>query len=152
MRREVAVNVLPDLERAREAVLALEQAGFRREEIRVLAPAGVDSVADVHAEHLYERGSGIAGAVAGLGSVLVPGVGPNVALSAFPVSFEVVSGPHGGEIMGALVGMGVPVDAAARYEEEAKKGGLLLIVKAGARGDLVQEVTRRFGGYDVESD
>lgn len=151
MRREVAVNVLPDRQRARAAVEALEQAGFRRDDIRVLAEDGAGRIGDVRAEHLNEQGSGIAGAVAGVGSVLVPGVGPDVGVSTFPVSIETIAGPAGGEITGALVGMGVQVDAAARYEEEARRGGLILVVKAGARCDVVQEVTRRFGGYDVET-
>ena len=58
-----------------------------------------------------------------------------------------------GRVTGALIGMGIPVYEAKRYEGRLKKGGILLSVQCDTSEEIKQakEVVERTGGADVSS-
>ena len=133
-----------DRGRLEAAVQKLKELGFRSDEISVLFPNreqtkkfAVD-VATKAPEGALAGGStgfvvgGVLGWLAGLGALAIPGIGPIIA--AGPIVAAITGAGVGsaiGGIAGALIGLGVPELEARRYEEEVKRGGMLLSVHCG---------------------
>jgi hypothetical protein len=163
-RSDHAIGVFEDGLSARNAIHALRDEGFRAQDISVLMPD-----ADASREFATETGlaaregaatgalaggllGGLAGWLIGIGALAVPGVGPLLAAGALGAALSGVAiGAGVGAIAGALVGLGVPEDEAAWYEQEVRGGRALVSVLAGDRRDQAREILRRFGAYDVES-
>jgi hypothetical protein len=93
---------------------------------------------------------GLGGWLAGIGALAIPGIGPFIAAGAFGSALGGAAlGAGVGAVAGALVGMGIPEEEAKYYEEEVRRGGTLVVVKAGSRVDEASMILRRFGAYDV---
>lgn len=74
---------------------------------------------------------GIAAAIAALGtSLVVPALGFVVAGSVAAAFAGVGAGAAAGALVGALVGWGIPDDKAQMLQDEVKKGGVVIAVKA----------------------
>jgi hypothetical protein len=86
---------------------------------------------------------GVAGLVAGVGTLGLPGVGPVIAGGVLVSSLtEAGLGAAARGVLGALIGFGVP-DAAARYfEAGVRQGSVLVTVDAGNRGDAARDILR----------
>jgi uncharacterized membrane protein len=161
--RRVAVCVFYGPEAARDAVVALREAGFPADDISLIAPDAAP-VADAESSKKEKAREGaITGAVAGglfgglagwlvgLGTFAVPGVGPLVAAGALAgVIGGAALGAGLGAIAGALVGMGVPEDEAKYYEKEVRGGRSLVAVRDGRRTDEADQIMHSHGGYDVQ--
>jgi hypothetical protein len=124
---------------AESAVDSLISAGFRRDDISILAP-------DKHVSHemATEKNTkapegtttgattggvvgGTLGLLAGIGALAIPGLGPFIA--AGPIMGTLAGlgvGATAGGLIGALVGMGIPEYEAKRYEGRVKDGGILV--------------------------
>src|SRR3954470_23928036 len=126
---------------AESAVDALEQAGFRSDDISVLMPDKQSSEEFAHEKNTKApegTTTGVAtggavggtlGLLAGLGALAIPGVGPLIA--AGPIMGALAGLGAGGAVgglVGGLVGMGIPEYEAKRYEGRVKDGGVLLSV------------------------
>ena len=139
---------------AESAVQSLIAAGFSNNEISVLMQDN-QSTKDFAHEKSTKAPEGTAtgvatggviggtlGLLAGIGMLVIPGVGPFIA--AGPIMGALaglgVGGAVGG-LIGALVGMGVPEYEAKRYEGRLKTGGVLLSVHC----DTSDEITRAKG-------
>jgi hypothetical protein len=162
--RDYVIGVLDDGTSAREAIHALKDAGFRGQDISILMPD-----ADASREFATETGlatregaatgavaggllGGLAGWLIGIGALAIPGVGPFLAAGAIGAALGGVAiGAGVGAIAGALVGIGVPEDEAAWYEQEVRGGRALISVQARERADEARAILRRFGAYDVAS-
>jgi uncharacterized membrane protein len=165
--RRVAVCVFYGPEAARDAVVALREAGFPADDISLIAP-GAAPVADAESSEESSKKEkaregaitgavagglfgGLAGWLVGLGTFAVPGVGPLVAAGALAgVIGGAALGAGLGAIAGALVGMGVPEDEAKYYEKEVRGGRSLVAVRDGRRTDEADQIMHSHGGYDVQ--
>src|SRR5205823_4609788 len=161
-RGDHVIGVFDDGLSARDAIHALKEAGFSGPDISILVPD-----ADASREFASETGvatregagrgalaggvlGGLAGWLIGIGALAVPGVGPLLAAGALGAALSGLAvGAGVGAIAGALVGIGVPEDEAAWYEQEVRGGRALVSVVARERRDEAREVMRRFGAYDA---
>jgi hypothetical protein len=162
--RETVVGLFDDAERAREAIQALKDAGFKGGDISVLMPnrdeagtvareTGTNKMGEGAATGLVAGGvlGGLAGWLTGVGVLAIPGVGPLVAAGALAAALGgAAAGGAVGGIAGALVGMGIPDDEARFYEQEVRAGRTLLAVKAGDRSDEAERVLLTHGAYNVQ--
>ncbi|HHY62282.1 MAG TPA: hypothetical protein PLK04_05935 [Bacillota bacterium] len=92
---------------------------------------------------------GMAGLLAGLGALAIPGIGPIVA--AGPIA-ATLTGAVGGGLVGGLVDMGIPSERGEFYEGKVKAGRILAVVDAGS--DKVNDaarIMREYGASDVET-
>ena len=76
---------------------------------------------------------GVAGWLVGIGALAIPGVGPIIAAGPIAAALGGAAlGAAGGGIIGALTGAGVPEDEARYYDEEFRRGGIV-VTRPGAR-------------------
>jgi len=80
---------------------------------------------------------GALGILAGVGALLIPGIGPMVAAGPILAGLAGLgAGGAVGGLMGALVGLGIPEYEAKRYEGGVKDGGTLLSVHCDSPGQV----------------
>ncbi len=95
---------------------------------------------------------GVLGWLAGIGTLAIPGIGPLIA--AGPIVAAITGAGVGsaiGGIAGALIGLGVPELEAKRYEEEIKRGRILVSVHCDtlANAKRAREVLDSVGAKEV---
>lgn len=132
-------GVYSDRKDVERAVERLREAGFSSSDISVVFPER-----DLSKEFALEKNTkapegalagggtglilgGALGWLAGIGTVAIPGIGP--LLAAGPIVAAIAGAGVGsaiGGIAGALIGLGVPEIEAKRYEEEIKRGRILV--------------------------
>lgn len=123
------------------AIDVLRANGFRLSDISVLFPQNVGTK-----EFAHEKGTkaaegaaggasagavigGTLGLLAGVGWLVIPGLGPLIAAGPIVAALAGVgAGGVVGGVFGSLVGMGVPEYVAKRYEGFVRKGGILMSV------------------------
>jgi hypothetical protein len=131
-------HLFDDYSQARNAVAALERAGFTSSEVSVVSRYRDDST--LAADEPSGAGTGAAvGAIAGggtgllaaLGIIAIPGIGPLVAAGVLATTLV---GAAGGSVVGGLVGAltnyGVDERDAHVYSEAVRRGGTLVTVQA----------------------
>jgi rhodanese-related sulfurtransferase len=161
--RDTLVGIFDNPEQARDAIDALKNAGFDRDDISLLMPQRGDgrNVDDDKGEEVAKGAGaglvtggvlgGLAGWLVGVGALAIPGVGPFIAAGALGTALSgAVMGGGIGAIAGALVRMGVPEDEAKYYEDEVRAGRSLVVVRAGARVDEARRILRAYGARDVQ--
>lgn len=151
---------------AEQAVDALLAAGYRSDDVSVLAP-------DVKATHemATEKNTkapegtttgataggaigGTLGLLAGIGALAIPGLGPFIAAGPIMGALAGVgAGAAAGGLIGALVGMGIPEYEAKRYEGRVKDGGILLSVHCDDSDwvSKAKDILKRVGAEDISS-
>ena len=136
-------GIYPSTQQAESAASSLVQAGFRSDDISVLAPDRTNT-RELGTEKATKAPEGTAtgvaaggalggtlGLLAGIGALAIPGLGPFIA--AGPIVGALAGLGAGGAVggfVGALVGMGIPEYEAKRYEGRVREGGVLLSVHA----------------------
>jgi hypothetical protein len=162
--RTTVVGVFNERRMAQAALQELRRAGFREDQIGVVAP-GHDGDAGTAEKkgtgtHMAEgAGIGVAagagvGALWALGIVagFLPAIGPAVAGGIFAsILASAAGGAAVAGIAGALVGLGIPAHEATYYEGELKAGRTLVTVKAESRYAEARDILRRNGGYDHDN-
>jgi hypothetical protein len=159
--REAVVGVFRDRSAASNAIEGLKDAGFAVDDISILmpeaarAPAGDDeSNTDFGSAGPAVAGGvlgGAAGWLIGIGSFMIPGVGPFIGAGALIASLAGAAiGASVGALASGLMKMGVPEEEARWYEQEAHSGRTLVTVRAGTRYTEARDLLRRHGAYDVE--
>src|SRR4026209_562035 len=161
-----AFGIYPSETALEDGISALQQAGYRNEDISVLfpenegtkdfahrkgtkAPEGAASGAGTGAV-----AGGVLGWLAGIGASAVPGVGPFIAAGPIMAALAGVGvGGAVGGLTGALVGAGIPEYEAKRYEGRVSKGGILLSVHSDDSDwtKRAKGVLERPGGEDISS-
>jgi len=114
--------------------------GFSRDEISIVGREEAERAHTTDADEHATAGSGAAlggltGLLVGVAAMLVPGIGPLVAVGpiAAALAGAVTGGVTGavvGGLGGALIHAGVPEEDARYYEERFKQGGVLMTVQA----------------------
>ena len=157
------------LENADRAVIALEEAGFVKDNMLGMVQDRVikEYVADPEAAETEITGDevltrsmvigGLAGLLAGAGVSLIPNLGavlraggltttPLVAVAGAGVGATI------GSAVGAFTGLDVTEDEAAIYSEGVKRGHILVGVKAeGAQKDVAANILKSAGALDVDT-
>ena len=162
--RDTVVAVFDDRDDAQDAINALRDAGFMADDISILARdrdvAGrlaEDTGADVAAGAATGALAGgllggVAGWIIGIGALAIPGVGRIIAAGPLAAALGGAAiGATGGGIIGALTGVGIPEDEARYYNDEFRRGGIVVTIQARGRYDEARALLREYGGRDTES-
>lgn len=151
-----------DFTTAQEVVQALENNGFDRDSLSIVANDATKEYA-AHATDaskgsaregasLGALGGGVIGMIAGLGALAIPGIGPVVV--AGPLMGALVGAGVGaatGGIVAGLMGMGLPEKDAHIYAEGIRRGGTLVTVRADEeRADEAVAIMNRYNPIDLE--
>jgi len=160
----VAVGVFRDRDEAQQAVQELKRQGFEEDHIGVAAKHDEDlpEGAEHHEGSKAGKGAGV-GAATGLGvgglwglgiiAGALPGIGTAIAGGALAgILSSAAAGAAAGGLIGALAGLGIPEEEAEYYDEEFKRGGIIVTVRADRRYDEARNTLQRFGAYDVHSE
>src|SRR5215204_5479303 len=133
-----AVGYFRDRASADSAFDELVQRGFDRDDISILGRGreGASGLMDDRDHVTAGEGAavgGIAGLLLGVAAMLIPGIGPIVAIGPITAALTgaVTGGVTGavvGGVAGALIHAGVPEEDARYYEDRIKSGGYLLTV------------------------
>ena len=156
------------------AVRDLEAAGFRHEDVSILAnnaegrygaastATGTSPETRTDTAENSESGAGVgatlgtvlgggAGLAAGLGALAIPGVGPVVAAGWLVATLTGAgAGAAAGGLLGALTGAGVSENEAGTYAEGVRRGGTLVTVRSeDARIDEAERILASHGPVDA---
>jgi len=159
------VGVFSDVRRAQQAVAELRRAGFREEQIGVIArdreavDAATAPLSDVGSSVTAGAATGAA-AGAGVGALwalgiaagILPAIGPVIAGGLLAsVLASAAGGAAVAGIVGALIGLGIPEDEAYYYEGEFQSGRVLVTVQADDRSNEAWTILHRHGAYNRAS-
>ncbi len=153
-----------DRAKVEQAVDRLRKEGFRSNDISVVFPDRDMSKEFAIEKHTKSPEGALAGGgtglvlggalgwLAGIGMIAIPGIGP--LLAAGPIVAAIAGAGVGsavGGIAGALIGLGVPELEARRYEEEVKRGRILVTVHCESVGAAsnARTILEDFGGGNV---
>lgn len=160
--RDMVVAVFDDREDAQDAIQALRDAGFTADNISFMArdrdtagrladETGTEMAAGA-ATGALAGGllGGVAGWLVGIGALAIPGVGPIIAAGPIAAALGGAAiGAAGGGVVGALTGAGVPEHEAKYYDEEFRRGGIVVTVHAAGRYTEAESILREYGGRDA---
>src|SRR5215211_3837457 len=154
------VGYFQDRQAADRAYEDLVREGFSKDDISILgrgAEGKTGLVDEGHEGHHVTAGEGAAaggifGLLLGAAAMLIPGIGPIVAVGpiAAALAGAVTGGVTGavvGGITGALIDAGVDEDTARYYDERLRQGGVLLTARTSdTTYDDARLVLERHGG------
>jgi len=161
-----AFAIFKSVASAENAVDELLAAGFRGDDVSVLAPdqqttREFATEKNTKAPEAATTGAvaggtigGTLGLLAGIGTLAIPGLGPFIAAGPIMAALAGVgAGAATGGLIGALIGMGIPEYEAKRYEGRVKDGGVLLSVHCDNSDwtSKAKDILRMAGGEDVSS-
>jgi uncharacterized protein (TIGR02271 family) len=160
--KKTVVGVFDSHAKAQQAVAELRHAGFRDDQIGVIA-RNVGAARDTDDDDLAENyaGEGAAtglaagaglGALWGMGIIagVMPVLGPAIAGGALAaILTSAAAGAAAAGLAGALVGMGIPKEEAEYYQKEFHAGRVLVTVHADARAIDAESILRQNGGHDI---
>jgi hypothetical protein len=142
------IGVFSDARQADHFVAQLKQAGFRDDQIGVMARGRETRESPVEESALAGALTGgtlgaLTGAVLTVG--LIPGIGPILAGGGLMVGLlgGAAAGATVGGVLGALIGLGVPEDRARHYESEVHAGRTLVVVQPESRFGDALAILRR---------
>lgn len=167
---KTVVGVFDQVADAKRVVSELENAGFSRDDISVVAnknTSGTDSGAVTTDAEIETSGAGshlasdagIGAALGGVGGLLlsvaglaIPGIGPVLAIGPIVAALSGAGiGAVAGGIVGALTESGVPEEEAHHYAEGVRRGHCLVTVRTDeANAERAREVMDQHGSVNVD--
>lgn len=158
---KIVVGLFDDIQDARMVVQDLKDAGFRTEDISLIASDTQgrysDYLKDEGGEDISEGAGigavigGLGGLLVGLGALAIPGVGP--VLAAGPIISALAGagiGAAAGGLLGALVDAGIPDEQAGYFAEGVKRGGTLVTLQASDQmANRAVDIMNRHNPVDV---
>ncbi len=163
------VALYDDFDVAKDVVEDLVEAGFKRENISIMA----NDAAGEYAMHLKRDvemvGQGdvsgaegasfgaVVGGLVGLGAMLIPGVGPVIAAGPLVAALVgagvgATAGAVTGGITASLVDLGVDDEYAGYYAEGVRRGGTLVVAHAeDTWEDRIRDIMSRHDPVDVST-
>lgn len=156
--RTTVVGVFAHRADAERAAADLRAAGFPDDAIGIAVRdggTGYDTVSGTNTAGGAAAGAVVGGILGAAAALLIPGIGPVLALGTLggSVLTGAIAGAGLGALAGALIGMGVPEEEARFYEGEFTAGRTIVTVRAGSPMQFGQarDIMRRYGAYDVEN-
>lgn len=165
--RKTVLGVFDDTLQAEKAVDDLQRKGFSKNEISIVARETSAKKGSSQGEEGRLSGDteagqdlsggittggaigGVAGLLAGVGALAIPGIGPIVA--AGPIA-AALSGAVTGGIAGGLIDWGIPEEVGERYEQRVKEGKVVAMVRTDDRKiNEAADIFRRHGANEVET-
>jgi uncharacterized membrane protein len=165
---KTVVAVFDSMDDAQNVVRELENAGFSREDISVVAHKDTSGQAQTDTgatapitdttAHVASD-AGIGAALGGIGGLLlsfaglaIPGVGPVLAIGPIVAALSGAGiGALAGGIVGALTEAGIPEEEAHQYAEGLRRGHVLVTVRTDeVRADRARDVMDAQGAVDIE--
>ncbi len=159
--QKTVLGVFDNTTQAERAVDDLQRKGFKENEISIVAKKatagrGGRGRGDMEAGPDISGGvttggaiGGVAGLLAGVGALAIPGIGPIVA--AGPIA-AALSGAVTGGIAGGLIDWGIPEDVGERYEQRVREGKVVAMVRTNdTRINEAADIFRRHGAHEVET-
>jgi len=159
-KHDAVVGVFETRGEAEQAVNELRRAGFRQDQIGLVARDDQGKVttesgdggthAGVGAAAGAAAGAGIGGLIAlGLIAGVIPAIGPVIAGGTLAtILANAAGGAAIGGLVGVFVGMGIPQEDAEYYEGEVHSGRFLVTVKDETRYEEAWQILHRFGAYN----
>jgi uncharacterized protein (TIGR02271 family) len=158
--KRTVVGVFADRQQAQRAVEDLRRAGFRDDQIGVVArDTGGTTGTKTEAQGSHVGTGAAVGAAAGAGvgalwaigiaAGMLPAIGPIIAGGIFAsILASAAGGAAAGGLVGALIGLGIPEEEAKYYETEFHGGRTIVTVKADGRYDEAWSILHRQGAYN----
>ena len=165
---KTALGLFLERDEARQALAALDAAGYSDEETGILArQESVEALLEEEsAENAAESAGigalgggalgGLVGLIAGASALMLPGLGPALAGGIWATVLGTTAAGAGigaayGGFVGALVGFGVAEEQTDIYEEGIERGGILLLVRGPdeERLEAAAEIMAAAGGSGV---
>jgi uncharacterized protein (TIGR02271 family) len=164
---KTVVGLFDDFSEAQMVVDELEAAGFPRNEISMVTHQhGIShgTATQSAGEGPGVLGGAVGGAVKGgviggltglaasLAMLMIPGVGPALAVGPLAATLSGAGlGAAGGGIIGGLTGLGIPKDEAGYYAEGIRRGGTLVSVNTDdMRVDEAMAIFNRHNPVDID--
>jgi uncharacterized membrane protein len=152
------VGLFRDPEEAQAAINDLEQTGFTRNEVSLVAPGDPTDVAAREREADTRTGTGAvvggaAGMMIGLATFAIPGIGPILAAGPFAVALTGAGvGAAAGGMLGALSELGVSDNREVMYAEGIRRGGTLVVVHPAddEQSERAEAIFDRHDAMDIE--
>ena len=153
---------------AERVIQSLVDSGFSRDDISLVANNADNRYNNVAGNTDTDRSStaseagkgaeggaivgGVAGLLAGLGMVAIPGIGPVLAAGWLATTLAGAGiGAVAGGLIGSLVSLGIPNEHAHIYAEGVRRGGSLVVVRTDdARAETAADILRDNGAIDVD--
>lgn len=161
------ISIFNSQGQAEEALQELKESGYSEADMSLVAKEDEDTgrqqdveageemtVGDQNLNNGTTTGGaigGIAGLLAGAGTLAIPGVGPIIA--AGPIAAG-LSGAAAGGLTGALVDYGIPQEVSQDYEEQIRSGNMLAIyegIESDEEASEIAAIMQRNGAVDVET-
>lgn len=162
---QTVVGLFDNFSEAQSVVQELVNAGFKRENISLVAndakgeyakyTASGDKVKDAAGAGAVGGTvvGGLAGLLTGLGALAIPGIGPVLAagpLLGFTAAGAGLGAATGG-LLNGLVAAGVPQNEAGYYAEGVRRGGTLVTVNTDDRNaQRASDIMTRAGAVDID--
>ncbi|MGB4504503.1 MAG: hypothetical protein WBI44_06375 [Syntrophaceticus sp.] len=158
----IVLGVFDTRDQAEKAALELRSKGFHKDisivardeekgDIQEMRMGGGEEGGDTAIEGITTGSAlgGLAGLAAGAGALAIPGIGPLVALG--PIA-GLLSGAATGGLAGGLIDWGIPETEGRHYEEDVKKGKILVTVQGSEpRLNEAGDILRQHGAHDVKT-
>lgn len=159
------VGMYDQFEEAQNAVQALNEAGFDRNMINLIARDVTGEYSRELDRNSNESASGTAtgagigavlgglgGLLVGLGALAIPGIGPVIAAGPILTTLAGAGvGAVAGGLIGALVDMGIPEEHAQFYAEGVRRGGSLVVIRTtDDQAEKARQVLNRYHPVDIE--
>ena len=148
---------------ATRVVESLTRVGFPLEDVSVLFPDQPRPVRTTHqqvADNALAGGAaggvlgGALGWMAGIGLLIVPGIGPLIAAGPVMAALGGAAiGVASGGLAGTLIGLGIPASEAKRFENRIRQGSILVSVLAepGEWTTRAEQIFHNAGAEDIHS-
>jgi hypothetical protein len=158
----VVIGVFLDQGQAKQALQALQRAGFREDQIGFLIRDGDTTHEGIPTEQLEDVSDtgtttgtiagGVVGGVAGAAAAsLIPGIGPAIAGGIVLSLGGAVLGAATGRFIALLIHLGFSEEQARSYDQEVQAGRSIVIVQADERPLEAFEILKRNRAYDPGS-
>src|SRR5512132_1773272 len=160
---KTVVSVYDDSRKAEQALQDLLDAGYKRDDVSVVARGSEGEGGEVrertHEESRAATGAGIGaalggagGLLAGLGLLAIPGFGPIIAAGPIVAALTGAGvGAAAGGLAGALIGLGISKEEAETYAEAVRRGGYLVIANASDEdANKAADILNRHDPIDIE--
>ncbi len=162
---QTVVGLFDSFSEAQSVVKELVDAGFKRDQISLIA----NDAKGEYAKYAADGGKvadaagagavggtvvgGLAGLLTGLGALAIPGIGPVLAagpLLGFAAAGAGIGAATGG-LLNGLVAAGIPKDEAGYYAEGVRRGGTLVTVHTDDRmAQQASDIMTRSGAVDID--